>query len=224
MKWTDCGRIHRRTLSGKRRPASPLGLQRPRHCRGTAIDVEPLLHSVSDGLVDCHYPMPLASRRARPSHVFCLYAFQSLTVRRFRGGRKMGSDPSSDRLPCRLAVAMLPSQALMRSRKEMPDPSLFSDNVFCEDFRHLATVGLDGEVRLVDRHNGGIRLESSRPSGARRHGPSQGRSQGPRCMPIGTENAPTLDHTSAPGAAKQRMPTRPQTTALEKLCRSSGRQ
>jgi hypothetical protein len=30
----------------------------------TAIDVEPLLLSVSDGLVDCHYPMPLASRRA----------------------------------------------------------------------------------------------------------------------------------------------------------------
>ena len=88
---------------------APLGLQRPlplRTIEATAIDVEPLLHSelLSDGLVDCHYLMPLASRRARPSHVFCLYAFQSLTVRRFQGARKMGSDPSSDRLPYRLAV------------------------------------------------------------------------------------------------------------------------
>ena len=80
MKWTNCGRIHRRTPFPKRRPASPLGLQRPlplRTIEATAIDVETLLHSerLSDGLVDCRYSMPLASRRARPSHVFCLYRF-----------------------------------------------------------------------------------------------------------------------------------------------------
>jgi hypothetical protein len=43
---------------------------------------------LSDGLVDCRYPMPLASRRARPSYGFCLYACQSFTgmsyMRRFR--------------------------------------------------------------------------------------------------------------------------------------------
>jgi hypothetical protein len=119
-------------------------------------------------------------------------------MRRFRGGRKMGSDPSSDRLPCRLAVAMLPSQSLMRSRKQMPDPSLFSDDVFCEEFRHLATVGLDGEVRLVDRHNGGY------PAGVQ----STERSTAPRAVSRAAlradRNRKCADpcHTSAPRCRK----------------------
>jgi hypothetical protein len=38
------------------------------------MEVEPLLHSelLSDGLVDCRYPMPLASRRARRTAFACM--------------------------------------------------------------------------------------------------------------------------------------------------------
>src|SRR5271169_4410126 len=57
----------------------PLGLQRPlplRTIEAAAIDVEPLLHrELLSELVDCHYPMPLAARRPRLSHVFCFVCF-----------------------------------------------------------------------------------------------------------------------------------------------------
>ena len=65
MKWTDCGRIHHAYSFRKREDQLAHWACSDRATvEATAIDVEPLLHSVSDGLVDCHYPMPLASRRA----------------------------------------------------------------------------------------------------------------------------------------------------------------
>jgi hypothetical protein len=86
-----------------------LGLQRPlplRNIEATAIDVEPLLNSelLSDGLVDCQYPMPLASGERVLARLLlaCFLVVDRNVMRRFRGGRKMGSDPSSDRLPSAL--------------------------------------------------------------------------------------------------------------------------